>query len=83
MARVTAKGQVTIPREIRQALGLGPGSTVRFRMEGNSCIVEKEVTEDVFTRWIRALKCEKRTDEIIEELRGLSALLQRPQTQCG
>lgn len=29
--RVTSKGQVTIPKEIRDKLGIGPGSEVEFR----------------------------------------------------
>jgi len=28
--RVTTKGQVTIPKEIRERLGIGPGSEVNF-----------------------------------------------------
>jgi AbrB family looped-hinge helix DNA binding protein len=33
--RVTQKGQVTIPLEVRRALGIGPGSEVRFQLEQN------------------------------------------------
>lgn len=33
--RVTTKGQVTIPIEIRQQLGIHPGSEVEFEVEGN------------------------------------------------
>ena len=33
-ARVTSKGQVTIPRAVREALGLGEGDHVVFRVEG-------------------------------------------------
>ena len=32
--RVTSKGQVTIPIEIRQQLGIHPGSEVDFEVEG-------------------------------------------------
>jgi AbrB family looped-hinge helix DNA binding protein len=32
--RVTQKGQVTIPLEVRQALGIRAGSDVRFELEG-------------------------------------------------
>jgi AbrB family looped-hinge helix DNA binding protein len=31
--RVTEKGQVTIPLEVRRALGIHPGSEVRFEIE--------------------------------------------------
>ena len=33
--RVTQKGQVTIPLEVRRALGIHPGSDVQFRLEAN------------------------------------------------
>lgn len=31
--RVTQKGQVTIPIEVRRALGIDPGSEVRFELD--------------------------------------------------
>ena len=31
--RVTSKGQVTIPQDVRRRLGITPGSDVEFRME--------------------------------------------------
>ena len=34
--RVTEKGQVTIPKEIRDRLGIGPGSEIDFVEDGNS-----------------------------------------------
>ena len=31
---VTSKGQVTIPKRVRQALGITPGSKVQFDVDG-------------------------------------------------
>lgn len=33
--RVTRKGQVTIPQDVRQRLGIGPGSEVDFEVDGD------------------------------------------------
>jgi AbrB family looped-hinge helix DNA binding protein len=33
--RITAKGQVTIPQEIRERAGLMPGTDVEFEIEGS------------------------------------------------
>ena len=38
--RVTQKGQVTIPLEVRQALGIRPGSDVRFELDGDGARLE-------------------------------------------
>jgi AbrB family looped-hinge helix DNA binding protein len=39
--RVTSKGQVTIPRHIRQRRGLGPGTEVEFLEKGGEVVVTK------------------------------------------
>jgi len=36
---VTEKGQVTIPKHIRQASGVGPGSEVTFSLEGSKIVI--------------------------------------------
>ncbi len=35
-ARVMAKGQVTIPKKVRDALGIEPGDRVTFIVEGDT-----------------------------------------------
>ena len=43
---VTSKGQVTIPKRVRQALGITPGSKVEFELEGGGArlkLVERQV----------------------------------------
>jgi AbrB family looped-hinge helix DNA binding protein len=40
-ARLTAKGQVTIPRSVREALGLGDGDHVVFRVEGRRAVLAR------------------------------------------
>jgi AbrB family looped-hinge helix DNA binding protein len=40
--RVTSKGQVTIPIEIRERLGLLPHTEVRFEVEGNVVRIVRE-----------------------------------------
>jgi AbrB family looped-hinge helix DNA binding protein len=40
-ARLTSKGQVTIPRSVREALGLGDGDHVVFRVEGHRAVLAR------------------------------------------
>jgi len=39
--RVTEKGQVTIPKSIRERLGIGPGSEVEFVERDSVIVLEK------------------------------------------
>lgn len=38
---ITSKGQVTIPKDVRQRLGLRAGSKVRFRVVGDRAEIER------------------------------------------
>ena len=50
-ALVSEKGQVTIPKLLRDRLGLRPGTALDFQAEGGRLIVTKTVPEDVFRKW--------------------------------
>jgi antitoxin PrlF len=39
--RVTEKGQVTIPKELRDAYGIGAGTEVQFEANGATIVVRK------------------------------------------
>lgn len=43
--RLTSKGQVTIPKHIREKLGVGPGDDIGFREEGTQMILVNETTD--------------------------------------
>jgi len=73
--RVTSKGQVTIPIEVRQKAGLLPDTEVEFVVRGNTVIVKKmEKTPRRGRRLLTVMrgKATKRfsTDEIMALTRG-------------
>lgn len=43
---VTSNAQTTIPREVRDALGIGPGDEISYRIEGDCVILKRKVTLD-------------------------------------
>lgn len=44
--RVGAKGQVVIPKDLRERTGLVPGADVEFAMEGNSVSIKAADSHD-------------------------------------
>jgi antitoxin PrlF len=50
-AKVTSKGQVTVPREIRRRLGVRAGDRLEFEDNGNGVQVKAVRTESVFEKY--------------------------------
>ncbi len=48
---VSEKGQITIPKPLRAALGLRPGTVVEFRAEAGQLVGKKISGEDVIAKW--------------------------------
>jgi AbrB family looped-hinge helix DNA binding protein len=71
-SKLTSKGQITIPKEVRDQLGLRPGDEVEFVPEDGSYRVRKRVTESPFDLYVGYLENleGRQPDELIEELRG-------------
>lgn len=40
-ATMTSKGQITVPKSVRDALGLAEGDQVVFRVEGNRAVMAR------------------------------------------
>jgi AbrB family looped-hinge helix DNA binding protein len=75
--RVTTKGQVTIPLEIREKLGLLPNTEVTFEIDGNSARIRKAAANEHRSRGkalierMRGRATRKiTTDEIMRLTRG-------------
>jgi AbrB family looped-hinge helix DNA binding protein len=72
---ITVKGQVTIPKRIRDALRLAPGSRVEFAVENDKVVLFKAgvrsngAKKDRFERARGAAQIKWRTDELMALLR--------------
>jgi len=69
---VTSKGQVTIPKEVREKLGVHAGEDIGFEEREGLFVVSKVVTTSPFDKWVGKLKHLKgrRSDDLIKEARG-------------
>ena len=72
MAKVTSKGQITIPKDVRERLGLRPGDQIAFTEDEDGWRIRKEVVESPFEKWRGYLTHLKGrdVDELVEEMRG-------------
>lgn len=72
VAKVTSKGQVTLPKEVREALGINKGDELEFRKGKDGYKMKKHVKGSPFSKYVGYLRNRrgKTTDKIIVELRG-------------
>ncbi len=73
--RITTKGQVTIPKHLRQKMGFVPGVEVEFFEDGNTLkIVKKELSNSQGRNFVNKIKGKATrkitTDQIMELTRG-------------
>jgi len=70
--RITTKGQVTIPKEVRERLGLRPGDELEFIEEGGVFRLRKRVDPEVFKKYRGYLKewAGQDSDDLVREMRG-------------
>lgn len=70
-AIVSEKGQVTIPKELRDQLGLRTGSVLEFEARDGKLVASKKLGEDVFEKWCGRgkLAVGENTDEYLKAIR--------------
>ena len=74
--RITSKGQVTIPIEIREKMGLLPDTEVEFQIKGDTVRLKRRAgssrrrPRDLINRMRRKATVEMTTDEILALTRG-------------
>ena len=74
-ARVTSKGQVTVPKVVRDALGIKKGDRVVFRVEGNRAVLARTADFLSLAGSVRvpATKRNVAWDEVIRKTRSARA----------
>ncbi len=64
--RMTSKGQVTIPKKVREKLGVGPGDEIGFREEGGQMLIVPETGQKGRSKGASLLK---NFDDIVAKLK--------------
>ena len=70
-ATVAERGQITLPKAVRDALGLTKGTQLKVELDGSRIILRKNV-DDAISRLRGRFKLPQglTTDDIMRELRG-------------
>jgi AbrB family looped-hinge helix DNA binding protein len=69
-ATVSEKGQVTIPKALRDRLGIRPGEVLDFAAERGRLVASKQVAQDAVDAVYGILELDATPDELIDDLRG-------------
>ena len=67
---VSEKGQVTIPKRLRDRLGLEPGTVIDFEEAAGRLVGRKLVPADHLDDLVGIIRVEGGTDAFIDEARG-------------
>jgi AbrB family looped-hinge helix DNA binding protein len=78
-AKVTSKGQVTVPKVVRDALGIRDGDEVIFRVEGNRALLARtpNLLDLAGTVSVPAAKRNVAWDEVVRRTRSARAAARR------
>ncbi len=78
-AKITSKGQVTVPKAVREALGIREGDEVVFRVDGNRAVLARtaDFLELAGTFSVPAAKRNVAWDEILRRTRADGAATRR------
>lgn len=76
---ISSKGQITVPVELRERLGLTPGVTVFFELREDGVLLRKGFRgEHPVDQLYGVLQLDRTVDELLDEMRG-----PRPATSSG
>jgi antitoxin PrlF len=68
--KISEKGQITVPKALRDRLGIRPGDELDVIDDGGRLVLSRAMPDDPVAAVYGILDTGRSTDEIIEELRG-------------
>ena len=69
---ISSKGQVTVPAQIRESLGLTPGTPVKFEMREGGVLLTKGTVQGSHPvdRVYGSIRLSAPVDDLLDEMRG-------------
>jgi AbrB family looped-hinge helix DNA binding protein len=71
LSTVSEKGQITVPKRLRERLGIRAGDRLELSEEEGRLVARKTVAEDPVAAAYGILDTEETTDEAMRALRGV------------
>jgi antitoxin PrlF len=71
--RVSERGQITIPKKVRERLGIRAGQELEVREQDGMIVAFKAPTTDPLAAVTGIIETDASTDDLIEEIRGQEA----------
>ena len=68
--KVTRRGQVTIPKSLRERTGIDDGTEVEFHEENGRIVIVRATKPNPFEAWLGYLRRPGDSDNQVQEMRG-------------
>jgi AbrB family looped-hinge helix DNA binding protein len=68
--RVSERGQITIPKPVRERLGIKPGQILEVREQDGAVVAYKAASLDPLLAVTGIIASDRGTDDLIEDIRG-------------
>ena len=68
--KISSKGQITIPKKLREKLNLNKGDQLIIKESKQGYYFEKKVDQSKIEEYVGILNQNKSSDQLVEELRG-------------
>jgi len=66
---LSSQGQVTIPKQVRDALGLRPGDQIEFQVQGDVMVGRRRSRRASLDRFVGLLSDGRSTDDVMSHVR--------------
>jgi AbrB family looped-hinge helix DNA binding protein len=71
-AKVSERGQITVPKVLRERLGIRPGTVLELKEDQGKLVAFEAAAMDTIDQFFGKLGSDRRTDDVMRELRGNS-----------